>query len=129
MNDSRFSPGNASQPNATESTAVEESSKMKGEQFDDPVIPQPAAGAGYQDSEFAFPFQVYTLLEDATRLGFESTVSWVQDGSGFLVQNREEFSLCILPAYFNQTRYKSFQRQLNFYQFERTTSGRYKGMS
>lgn len=88
---------------------------------------QEVGAEGYQDSEFAFPFQVYGLLEDAARLGFESIVSWVLDGEGFMVHDREAFTKRILPAYFDQTRYKSFQRQLNFYQFERTTAGPYKG--
>jgi hypothetical protein len=125
--DSRFSQDNASHPDATGSTTAGESSKTKGEQELDEPIPQTAAG--YQDSEFVFPFQVYNLLEDAARLGFESIVSWVKDGAGFMVQDREEFTRRILPAYFNQTRFKSFQRQLNFYQFGRTASGPYKGMS
>jgi hypothetical protein len=103
-----------------------ESSKTKGKQLDEPI---PQTATGFQDSEFAFPFQVYNLLEDAERLGFESIVSWVQNGAGFMVQDREEFTRRIMPAYFDQTRYKSFQRQLNFYKFGRTTSGPYKGMS
>jgi hypothetical protein len=94
---------------------------------DEPLSQAPSGG--YQDSESAFPFLIYNLLEDATKLGFESIVSWKQGGTSFMVTDREKFTERIMPAYFDQTRYKSFQRQLNFYQFERTKSGPYKGMN
>jgi len=82
---------------------------------------------GYQDSEFAFPFRLYDLLEDAPKLGFDFIVSWVADGTAFKVHNRKLFEERILRSYFNQSRYKSFQRQLNFYHFERIGSGPAKG--
>ena len=59
-----------------------------------PVIPQHAAlvGGGFQDSEHAFPFRIYDLLEDAAKLGFESIVSWIEGGTSFMVFDREQFS-------------------------------------
>lgn len=83
---------------------------------------------GFQDDETAFPFLVYDLLEDAERLGFANIVSWVRNGSRFAVHDREKFTKHILPAYFKQSQFKSFQRQLNFYSFDRARGGPFAGM-
>ena len=45
----------------------------------------------------------------------------------FKVHKTQEFSDRIMPCYFNQTRYKSFQRQLNSYRFHRFVAGKNKG--
>jgi hypothetical protein len=82
---------------------------------------------GYQDSKFVFPFKMYNLLEEASNLGFEYIISWVGGRKSFRVHDRGQFVGHILPMYFEQTWYKSFQCQLNHYQF--TSSGPYKGMS
>ena len=44
-----------------------------------------------------------------------------------MVHKPKEFTERIMPAYFNQTRYKSFQRQLNLYGFQRSKIGEFKG--
>lgn len=67
------------------------------------------ASAGYQDSEDAFPFKMYNLLEDAERLGFSDTVSWVQGGAAFMVHDRDKFTSLIAPLYFSHSKFKSFQ--------------------
>jgi hypothetical protein len=98
-----------------QSAMAEDEKPMKEQE----PLPPTQAIAGYQDSEFAFPFRVYSMLEDATKLDFEAIVSWVQGGAAFVVHDRDEFTKRIMPLYFDQTLFKSFQRQLNFYQFER----------
>jgi hypothetical protein len=45
----------------------------------------------------------------------------------FKVHKTKEFADRIMPCYFNQTRYKSFQRQLNSYRFHRFIAGKNKG--
>jgi hypothetical protein len=66
-----------------------------------------------------FPLKLYGMLEDADKDSFENIVSWIDDGSSFRVHDRDGFVTCILPKYFkNQSRYKSFQRQLNLYHFK-----------
>eukprot|EP00934_Nitzschia_sp_Nitz4_P003518 Nitzschia sp. Nitz4//scaffold202_size38995//29154//30538//NITZ4_007635-RA/size38995-processed-gene-0.49-mRNA-1//-1//CDS//3329541393//3508//frame0 len=87
-----------------------------------------ALSAGYQDSEEAFPFRVYDLLEDAERLGLDHIVSWVHGTNSFFVHDRDRFTNGIMPKYFAQSKYKSFQRQLNFYHFERERGGPNKDM-
>jgi hypothetical protein len=72
----------------------------------------------------AFPFRLYDMLEDAERKGFDHIVAWLPNGDGFRVYRFDDFVNEILPLYFNQqTRYKSFQRQLNMYEFK-TLMGR-----
>lgn len=68
------------------------------------------------------------MLEDAEEKGFDDIVSWNKNGDGFTVHNKDRFTKEIVPIYFNQTRYKSFQRQLSLYGFERSTTGSNKGL-
>jgi hypothetical protein len=75
----------------------------------------------------AFPWRLHDMLNDAEKKGFENIVSWQQDGKGFKVHMQKEFSNIVLPSYFNQSQYKSFQRQLNIYGFSRTTIGAERG--
>lgn len=75
-----------------------------------------------------FPCKVYDMLEDADKRGFDHIVSWDADGSGFMVHNKDLFTNQIIPLYFNQTKYKSFQRQLSLYGFQRITGGKTKGL-
>jgi hypothetical protein len=90
--------------------------------------PNTGETVGFQDSEFAFPFQMYDMLESAENMGFDSIVSWEATGNGFVIHDREKFVQYILPAYFQkQTRFRSFQRQLNFYNFFRVKSASKQG--
>ena len=76
----------------------------------------------------SFPFTLYRLLETAEHdESLASIISWIPDGHGFKVHVKVEFERRIIPLYFHQTKYKSFQRQLNLYNFERITVGPNKG--
>jgi hypothetical protein len=72
-----------------------------------------------KDSERAFPWGLYTMLEGAKNEGFEDIVSWDIDGKSFNVHKHDEFVQKIMPLYFDQTKYESFRRQLNLYGFKR----------
>jgi hypothetical protein len=74
-----------------------------------------------------FPWQLHLLLDDAEIKGFSDVVSWLEGGTMFKVHKTKEFANRIMPCYFNQTRYKSFQRQLNSYRFHRFVAGKNKG--
>lgn len=52
---------------------------------------------------------------------------WNLDGRSFRINNSDHFVRDCMPFFFNQTKYKSFQRQLNIYGFKRITSGNFKG--
>jgi hypothetical protein len=75
-----------------------------------------------------FPWLLHILLDDAEIKGFSHVVSWMEGGTMFKVHKTKEFTDRIMPCYFNQTRYKSFQRQLNSYRFHRFIAGKNKGI-
>lgn len=75
----------------------------------------------------AFPWRLHDLLDDAEANDYEHIVSWQNGGQGFKVHDPKVFAQSIMPKYFNQTQYKSFQRQLNIYGFQRMLHGGNKG--
>ena len=64
------------------------------------------------------------MLDDAERKGFDDIVSWQPHGRCFVVHKVKEFVEQILPHYFRQSKFPSFQRQLNLYEFSRITQGK-----
>jgi hypothetical protein len=54
-------------------------------------------------------------------------ISWLPHGRAFRVLNPKLLVKELLPVYFNQSRYSSFQRQLHMYNFQRITQGLDKG--
>jgi hypothetical protein len=78
-------------------------------------------------AKMVFPCVLYQMLQDADDKGHEAIVSWVSQGRAFRVHNTKKFVCSILPKYFAQTKFTSFQRQLNMYCFVRITTGRHKG--
>ena len=61
-----------------------------------------------------FPWKLHEMLELADQEGFESIVSWLPNGRSFKVHNPIVFVEKIMPNFFQQTKYKSFQRQCKF---------------
>lgn len=74
-------------------------------------------------SALSFPAKLHSMLDDAARLGFDDIVSWQPEGSSFKVMHPDRFAEEIMQSYFNQTKYKSFQRQINMYGFRRIHLG------
>ena len=74
-----------------------------------------------------FPWKLHDMLERVDIDGFEHIVSWQPHGRSFMVHKPDEFVEQVMPVYFNQTKFASFQRQLNLYGFRRITQGRDKG--
>merc|ERR1712176_416068 len=70
-------------------------------------------------TKFAFPFKLHSILESAGTSGQESIISWLPSGKAFKIHKPKEFADIIMPQYFNQTKYRSFQRQLYIYGFDR----------
>lgn len=70
-------------------------------------------------TKFAFPFKLHSILESAGTSGQESIISWLPSGKAFKIHKPKEFADVIMPQYFNQTKYRSFQRQLYIYGFDR----------
>eukprot|EP00934_Nitzschia_sp_Nitz4_P002002 Nitzschia sp. Nitz4//scaffold231_size31564//17049//17849//NITZ4_007941-RA/size31564-processed-gene-0.37-mRNA-1//-1//CDS//3329543296//2002//frame0 len=74
-------------------------------------------------SKLPFVWKLYEMLEEVERNGQEDIVSWVDEGKAFKVHKLDSFVQDIIPKYFRQSKYKSFQRQLYFYEFARIQSG------
>ena len=72
-----------------------------------------------KDNKSPFPFKLHGLLEAAATNGYEDIVSWLPNGKSFRVHKPQEFAKHIMTRVFNQSQYKSFQRQLNIYGFQR----------
>eukprot|EP00539_Tryblionella_compressa_P019023 CAMPEP_0178871212 /NCGR_PEP_ID=MMETSP0747-20121128/7487_1 /TAXON_ID=913974 /ORGANISM="Nitzschia punctata, Strain CCMP561" /LENGTH=380 /DNA_ID=CAMNT_0020538379 /DNA_START=48 /DNA_END=1190 /DNA_ORIENTATION=+ len=66
-----------------------------------------------------FPYKLHEMLEHVEKTGNDHIVSWQPHGRAFRVHKPQEFVSKILPIYFRQTQYKSFQRQLHIYGFLR----------
>lgn len=75
-----------------------------------------------------FPIKLYRMLEDASTLKLTDIISWAEDGRSFLVHEPKVFENTMMRKYFNHTKYKSFQRQLNLYQFIRSPRKRILGV-
>jgi hypothetical protein len=75
----------------------------------------------------AFPLRIRVMLDYVHDQGLEDIVSWTLTGKAFKVHKPEEFESRIMPIFFSQTKYKSFQRQLNLYGFDRIPGGSSKG--
>ena len=75
-----------------------------------------------------FPRKLHTMLEHASEHNLDDIVVWQQGGKSFKIVDAKRFSDEIMPEFFNQqTKYKSFQRQLNVYGFRRIHHGPNKG--
>lgn len=96
------------------------SKKTKSKSSGQPNPAQPTAA-------IPFPWKLHRILNDADAKGFNDIISWVPAENGFKVHKTKQFDDEIMPKYFDKTKYKSFQRQLNMWGFDRVGSGPYKG--
>ena len=73
-----------------------------------------------------FPRILYQMLQEKS--DHETTVkiiSWLPDGKCFQIHNKIDFEQGLLRKYFNGIKFRSFQRQLNIYEFERLEEYKY----
>jgi hypothetical protein len=73
-----------------------------------------------------FPWKLHELLEE-TGKGHSSVVSWLPGGKAFKVHKKEDFCDELMPAFFNSSKYKTFQRSLNLWGFKSVVRGSDKG--
>lgn len=75
-----------------------------------------------------FPWKLHHMLEEADKPtgGFNNVVSWLPDGKAFKIYDQEAF-LEVMRTYFNQSKIKSFTRQLYIYGFLKIPDGPNEG--
>jgi len=78
-------------------------------------------------SGVSFPLKLQRILDKLEAEDNTDIISWLSHGRAFLVHNPDRFVNELMPVYFNQTKYSSFQRQLHMYNLQRITAGRDKG--
>lgn len=76
-----------------------------------------------------FPMKLHNMLEHIAQneTHLSSIVTWQPHGRSFIVQDINKFAEEVLPRFFQQKKYASFQRQLNLYGFTRLTKGPDRG--
>lgn len=62
-----------------------------------------------------FPLKFHRVLDEIKHEGMDSIVSWVSHGRAFKIHNPSMFVTDVMPRFFSQSKYTSFQRQLNLY--------------
>ena len=70
-----------------------------------------------------FPGKLHALLDYVEREGLEHIISWIRDGTAFKVHDPEKLVDRVLPIFFGQTMYRSFQRQLSMWHFHKICIG------
>jgi hypothetical protein len=75
----------------------------------------------------SFPRKLHAMLEAASKNNLEDVASWQPGGKSFKIIQPDRFSTEMMQAYFNQSKYRSFQRQLNIYGFRKVQHGPNKG--
>jgi len=66
-----------------------------------------------------FPAQLFKMLSSAQTEGFSEICVWQPHGRAFKIFDRDAFVKDVMPRYFKQSQFGSFQRQLNMYGFIR----------
>lgn len=78
---------------------------------------------GRRGAPQAFPRRLYALLDKED----PKIISWTRDGDAFVINDMGSFTNKTLVKYFNHSNYKSFQRQLNMYNFKKIQRGAQAG--
>lgn len=74
-----------------------------------------------------FPQKLHRMLCDLERQGRDDIASFTPHGRSFAIHKPTEFVKEVMDKYFRMSRFSSFQRQLNLYDFQRITDGEDKG--
>ena len=78
--------------------------------------PKPSGKRGPRGGVYdPFPIKLHRMLDECKAAGLESVVSWLEHGRAFRIHQPKLFAATIMSRFFNQSKYTSFQRQLNLY--------------
>ena len=84
------------------------------------------SGTGYRHIT-PFPWRLHEMLQALQEQKRDHIASWLPGGTSFKVHNPKVFAESVIPSFFKHSQYKSFQRQLHIYGFQRIDSGMNKG--
>jgi hypothetical protein len=76
--------------------------------------------------ELQFPGKLHDLMTYVENEGCFDVISWVNHGLAIKVHDRKKL-VELLPQFFSQSKYRSFERQLNMWKFERIFDGKDRG--
>lgn len=101
------------QPNSTIGSAKNISPTMAG---NGPIETKPRVDRGPRGGIYdPFPLKFHRVLEEIEQEGLDSIISWVSHGRAIKIHNPSMFVTDVMPRFFSQSKYTSFQRQLNLY--------------
>eukprot|EP00549_Striatella_unipunctata_P015162 CAMPEP_0118699316 /NCGR_PEP_ID=MMETSP0800-20121206/15815_1 /TAXON_ID=210618 ORGANISM="Striatella unipunctata, Strain CCMP2910" /NCGR_SAMPLE_ID=MMETSP0800 /ASSEMBLY_ACC=CAM_ASM_000638 /LENGTH=392 /DNA_ID=CAMNT_0006599487 /DNA_START=86 /DNA_END=1264 /DNA_ORIENTATION=- len=90
--------------------------------------PEPKHKKGRGGASEPFPQKLHRMLSELEEQENGAAIaSFLPHGRAFCIHNPKKFVNDIMPTYFRMSRFSSFQRQLNLYDFKRITEGRDKG--
>uniref|UniRef100_A0A7S1VXF6 HSF-type DNA-binding domain-containing protein n=1 Tax=Grammatophora oceanica TaxID=210454 RepID=A0A7S1VXF6_9STRA len=82
--------------------------------------PLPLDDEGDDENAKIFPQRLMEILSEPSNY---QAISWLPHGKAFIIVNRQKFANDVLPKYFRKTKYTSFTRKLNRWNFTRVTRG------
>lgn len=99
-----------------------ETTSCPGARTDAPSTAESCSSSSSCD-DLSFPFKLHLMLDSSTQYQYSHIVSWVNQGTAFKVFDHDAFVEKVMPMFFDQSKYESFRRQLNLYQFHRQSKG------
>ena len=61
-----------------------------------------------EQQQQTFPFKLYEMLEYACDSEFSTSLSWLADGSAFIIRDKHVMMNDLAPMFFKQTQFRSF---------------------
>ena len=112
-----FDKGTMSQSSSVIASATSSSANVvPPSQADEPKKRRGGRGGGPRGGIYdPFPTKWHRMLSLLHEEGQDEVVSWLSHGRAFKVHQPKVFAATIMPRFFNQSKYTSFQRQLNLY--------------
>ena len=86
-------------------------------------LPKGSTSTNRGGPESLFPGKLHDMMAYVEREGLERIVSWIRNGTALKVHDPEKLVEKVLPIFFGHTKYRSFQRQLYMWRFEKIWEG------
>ena len=114
-------PSHHEEPNySTKEMKVNQSPTSEEEKTSNDMAASTSTSSSTRRAKTEFPIKLYAMLELAENLfEFSQAVTWLPHGRAFRILNKVKFMEEVAPLFFNQTKFRSFNRQLNMWGFRR----------